>query len=437
MSVRRPITREQWSWAVYDAANSAYALCILAGFYPIFFSKFWTAGLAEDEAIFLQNLSVSAAGLTLALLAPFLGALAENWGGRKRLLAIVTVLGALAGSLLALPDEGDWPAAFAIYVVSTVCFYAAILFYDALLTTVATPVERHRLSGVGYACGYFGSVVLFLFCTFLVQQPQVFGLADESSGIRVAFILTGAWWMFFALPLFLIVKEPPRPRPPLTQAIAISLGSLKATALEIVRTPRVFWFLLAYWFYIDGVHTLITTATAFGEKLGLETGSLLAALIVVQVVGIFSAFFMGRAGDAFGPRKVIGAMLVVYLAVAWIASQLTPEPWDFLLFEMPPVYLMAALIGLAQGGVQVLSRSYYANIVPPDRAAAFFGFYNMLGRSAAILGPLVAGFVSRATGDIRNGIVSVGALFIIGLVLLIYTRRYDRTKGVLDATDPA
>lgn len=425
--------RPQWAWAIYDAANSAYALCILAGLYPILFVGYWGEGLSEAQATSYQTFSVSAAGFILAISAPFLGALAENWGGRKRLLAVATISGASATVLYAVPSEGDWPIVIPIYVLATVSFYSAILFYDSLLPTVAQADERHRLSGIGYACGYFGSVLLFIALTIgLIGNFEVFGLSSASAATRLGFVIVGLWWIILALPLFLSVKEPARPKPPMAQAIRASFAGLKATALQIWRTPRIFWFLLAYWFYIDGVHTLITTATGFGKSMGLDDQSLLLALIVVQVTGVFSAFGMGLAGARFGPRKVICVMLVLYIAVAVIASRLTTEPWDFLLFQMPPVYLMAMLIGVAQGGVQVLSRSYYANLVPPDEAAAFFGFYNMLGRSAAVLGPLIAGAVTLISGDPRTGIVSVGGLFIIGLGLLLYTYRVDATATPAD-----
>ncbi len=427
MSALPRIHRPQWAWAIYDAANSAYALCILAGLYPILFVGYWGDGLTEAQATSYQTFSVSAAGFVLAIAAPFLGALAENWGGRKRLLAVATLTGATATALYALPGKGDWPLVIPVYVLATFSFYSAILFYDSLLPTVAKPEERHRLSGIGYACGYFGSVLLFIVLTIgMISNHEVFGFGSASEATRVGFLIVGLWWFILALPLFLIVKEPDRPKTPIAQAIHASFAGLKATALQIWRTPRIFWFLLAYWFYIDGVHTLITTATGFGKSMGLDDQSLLLALIVVQVTGIFSAFGMGLAGAKFGPRKVIGVMLVLYIAVAVIASRLTTEPWDFLLFQMPPVYLMALLIGIAQGGVQVLSRSYYSNLVPPDQAAAFFGFYNMLGRSAAVVGPLLAGAVTLVSGDPRTGIVSVGGLFIIGLGLLLYTYRHDR-----------
>jgi UMF1 family MFS transporter len=425
----RKLTRPEWSWALYDTANSGYALCILAGFYPILFKDFWGQDLDDATQTRYFTTTVASAGLLVAILAPFLGSLAENWGGRKRMLMAVTTTGALAAALLALPGGGGWLQAGLTYVVATVSFYACILFYDALLPDVAKPGRRHIISGVGYAFGYGGSLLLFLFCSVMVSVPEWFGLPGSEAAMRVSFVLVALWWAAFALPMFLLFREPERPRPPLSRAVSSSLRSLARTAREIIATPRVFWFLLAYWFYIDGVHTLITTATNFGTQLGLGKQHLLGALVTVQLTGGFSAYFMGRAGQRFGPRLVISSLLVVYLGVAGLGANLRPEPWDIFGMAFHSVFLMAALIGLAQGGVQVLSRSYYANIVPPERSAAFFGFYNMLGRSAAILGPVLIGAVTEVTGNVRFGILSVGVLFLIGLVLLHIAGRRARAGG--------
>ncbi len=415
----RPERRRIVAWALYDWANSAFAVTIMAGFFPVFFKQYWSAGASATESTLHLGTANSIASLVVVILAPLLGSLADQGGAKKRLLLLFTLLGILATATLYSVGKGEWQSALALYVLATIGFSGGIVFYDALLVDVAAGRRLDFVSGLGYACGYLGGGLLFAFSVLLTLYPGWFGLPDAASAVRWSFLLVAGWWALFSIPLFLMVREPPAPSPGtgLLQSGRAALRQLGGTLRELRRMRVVALFLLSYWLYIDGVDTIIKMAVDYGMALGFDSGDLMLALLLTQFVGFPAALLFGLLGERIGAKRGIYIAIGVYFGVVIWASRME-SAWEF--------YALAVVIGLVQGGIQSLSRSFYARIIPADKAGEFFGFYNMLGRFAAIFGPLLMGWVGVLSGSPRLSILAVALLFALGLLLLLFV---DEEEG--------
>lgn len=399
------------AWALYDWANSAFATTVMAGFFPLFFKQYWNVGVDATVSTFRLGLANSAAGLLVALSAPLLGAIADQVGGRKRFLGLFLALGVVCtGALYGVPS-GGWVTAAVLYGAAVVGFSGANIFYDALLMEVASAERMDWVSALGYALGYLGGGVLFAFNVALTLWPAAFGLADAAAAVRVSFVSVAVWWALFSVPLFIRVRERGGAAGArVGQGLRQGLRQLAETCRAVRRLKVVFTFLIAYWLYIDGVDTIVRMAVDFGLSIGLDHKSLIAALLLVQFVGFPAALVFGRLGQAIGPKRGILLGLVVYLGVT---------VWGSVLDSAAEFYGLAVLIGLVQGGVQALSRSLFARMVPVSRSAEFFGFYNMLGKFAAVIGPLLMGWAGVITGSSRASILAVAVLFLAGGGLLL------------------
>jgi len=400
--------REKLSWALYDWGNSAFATTVMAGFFPVFFKEYWAKGLSATDSTFWLGLGNSAASTLMILLAPLVGALADQGGNKKRMLVLFAFLGALMTSSLFLVAAGLWPVALAFYALGIVGFSGSIVPYDALLVDVATPRELDRTSALGYALGYLGGGLLFALNVAMVMKPGLFGLADAGEAVRISFLMVGLWWAAFTVPLLLFVHER-NPAPPRDGVLRGALREIRDNLREVRRHRMAFLFLLAYWLYIDGVDTIVRMAVDYGLAIGFEPQDLLAALLVTQFVGFPAALAFGWIGDRMGPKSGIMIALGVYsLVVVWAWGM--QNRWEF--------YGLAVMIGLVQGGIQSLSRSLYARLIPAERSGVFFGVYNMLGKFAAVIGPLLVGVVGVVTGSSRAGILAILVLFVAGAVVL-------------------
>lgn len=407
-----------FAWALYDWANSAFATTVLAGFFPILFKEYWNAGVsAIDSTHRLGNLTAFAS-LIVAIMAPILGAIADRAGMRKRFLMMFTALGVVMTGALWWVEQGHWLAAAAVFAFAQIGFAGGLAFYDSLLIGVARRDKFDFVSGYGYALGYLGGGVLFAMNVWMVLDPARFGFADGTHAARFAFLTVAGWWTLFAIPLFLFVPEPgDAPALRFGPAVRAGFAQLKAT-LHRIRSLRAVWvFLLAYWFYIDGVDTIIRMAVDYGLSIGFKSTDLIAALLIVQFVGFPAAVAFGYLGERIGPKRGIFIALAVYACITLGAT---------MMHHVREFYVMAAIIGLVQGGVQALSRSYYARLIPPGESGEFFGFYNMLGKFAAVIGPAMMGLVTLWFGNPRIGILSILVLFIIGGVLLYFVEEPER-----------
>lgn len=396
--------RKVLSWAGYDWANSAFATTVMAGFFPLFFRDYWGAGTKQLTA------ANSLASLVVALLAPLLGAIADRGSAKKRFLLVFTALGVATTGGLYLVAQGDWPLAFALYVLAGIGFSGGLSFYDALLVEVAPEGGLDTVSALGYSLGYLGGGLLFTFNVVLFLWPSAFGLADGVEAVQVAFLSVALWWALFSLPLFLWVPEPGSGAAPgFGDAARAGWQQLWATFRHIRQLRPVFLFLLGYWFYIDGVDTIIRMAVDYGAAIGLDRKDLITALLLTQFVGFPAAIAYGALGNKLGTRKGIFLGLGVYIGVT-VWSFFMSQGWEF--------YAMAVVVGLVQGGVQALSRSYFATLIPAEKTGEFFGFYNMLGKTAAIVGPALMYVVTALTSSPRLSILSVIVLFVCGAALL-------------------
>jgi UMF1 family MFS transporter len=400
--------RARYSWAMYDWANSAFATTVLAGFFPIFFDKYWAAALPAGERTYWLGWASSLASVVVMVAAPVLGGVADRRGLKKRFLLVCTLLG--AGSTAALHEVAaqDWRMALALFTLASIGFFAGTSFYDSLIVAVATPADMDRTSALGYGLGYLGGGLLFALNVAMFQSPATFGLSGGPQAILLSFLMVGVWWVVFSLPLFRWVPEAP-------VAPAGSDWAELVDTLKLALTMKPVWlFLLAYWLYIDGVDTIIRMAVDFGIKLGFEPGALIKALLMVQFLGFPAAIAYGWLADRLGTRRMILVAIVAYAGVT---------VWGYTLQTERQFYLMAAAIATVQGGIQSLSRSYYARLIPAERSGQFFGFYNMLGKFAAVLGPVAVGYTAAAFPD--NQRVSILALlpfFVIGAALLMRVR---------------
>ncbi|MBV6418584.1 MAG: hypothetical protein CMLOHMNK_03492 [Steroidobacteraceae bacterium] len=404
---RKPVV----AWAMYDWANSAFATTVMAGFFPLFFKQYWNEGVAATESTFRLGATSAATSLIVALMAPVIGAIADKGGARIRLLALFTVLGAAMTAALVLVRQGDWQLAALLYGAASIGFWGGNQFYDSLLTDVAAGPEYDLVSGYGYALGYLGGGLLFAVNALMVSQPALFGIAGTAAAVKLSFLSVAVWWLLFALPAVLVVREA-RGAPPLPPRVAIAAGlaELRRTFGAVRESRPLLLFLLAYWFYIDGVNTIIKMAVDYGLALGFRQASLIQALLLVQFVGFPAALAFGWLGARIGARAGILVALAVYALVTLYAYRLDSEREFFVL---------AIVIGCVQGGVQSLSRSFYGRLVPAGKAGEFFGFYNMMGKAAAILGPMLAGSVALVSGDSRLAMLSIALLFVIGGGLLL------------------
>ncbi len=411
---RRPVV----SWALYDWANSAFATTVMAGFFPVFFKQYWNAGVPVTESTFRLGLTSGLASALVALLAPVLGAIADRSSSRVRMLMLFTVLGSASTAGLALVGQGQWIAAVALYVAASLGFWGGIVFNDSLLLHVAEPDEYDLVSGYGYALGYLGGGLLFAVNVAMTLKPASFGLADSAAAVRVSFVMVGLWWIVFALPLACWVHERESgPRVSALAAVRQGLLELRGTLLAIRGYRPIVWFLAAYWLYIDGVNTIIKMAVDYGLSLGFEASSLVAALLLTQFVAFPAALAFGWLGRKIGARRGIFVALAVYACITCYA---------YFIQDARDFYVLAVAVGLVQGGVQSLSRSYYGRLVPEGKSSEFFGFYNMMGKFAAVLGPLLTGIVARVTGDSRLSILSILVLFVAGGAMLVVAARAEQ-----------
>lgn len=412
--------RAVWSWAIYDWANSAFVTAVVAGFFPILFHDYWNPNV--DPALVTARLSLAnaLASLLVAVSAPVLGAIADRVGGKRRFLGVFMLIGVAATAGLSFTEAGAWLPALVLYVTAYIGLMGANIFYDALLVAVAREERWHFVSGLGFGLGYLGGGLLFAGSVFISLNPAAFGFADAASAAKFTFLLVAGWWLLFALPLFLFVREP-RTRAPLSLSAALDgFRRVGATLRRIRKFKWVVLFLLAYWVYIDAVDTVIVLAVSYGKSLGFASKDLILALLLVQFVGFPAAIAYGKLGERWGAKRGILLGLAVYIVIC-VWGALVTRPEEF--------YLIAVLIGLVQGGVQALSRSFYARLIPPEEAGEFFGFYNLLGKSATLIGPPLFGWFGLMFGNPRYSMVALILLFIIGAVLLMRVPEPERVSA--------
>ena len=399
------------SWALYDWANSAFATTVMAGFFPLFFKSFWAADLSPAESTAVIGTTNSLAGLLIVLLAPFLGAYSDLGKFKKKFLAFFALLGVLSTGYLYFIPQGDWVIAASLYALAVIGFSGGNIFYDSLIASVSKQDQRNKVSSLGFSLGYLGGGLLFVINVLMYLNPAWFGLSSQSEAILWSFVSVAVWWAVFSLPLFMSVEEKSNAEisKGLFKTITEAFKAVASTLREIKKHKRVAIFLIAYWLYIDGVDTIVRMAVAYGSDIGLDASSMITALLLTQFVGFPATLVFGIYADKIGFKKILTIGISIYILVTFYAYYMSTA-LEF--------YILAGTVGLVQGGVQAISRSFFSTIIPVNKEAQFFGFYNLVGKSAVFLGPVLVSWVALIFGNPRFGILSLLFLLVPGLILL-------------------
>jgi UMF1 family MFS transporter len=379
----------------------------MAGFFPIFFKNFWSQGTDAIVTTGRLGTAISVSSLLMALLSPTFGVVADLKGYKKRLCLIFMLVGVLACASMAFIPKGDWWHAILAYGLAMMAFNASSVFYDALLPFVAEKNELSYASALGYSFGYLGSGVLFTLNVAMYLYPSFFGLRDGVQAVQVSFLSVAVWWFLFSIPL---AKNVPEPETLISEhglwlLTLQSIKTLKSTLLKLTKERNLLMFVLAYWFYIDGVYTVMTMAVDFGISIGFQAKELIAALLITQFIGFPCAYYFGTIAEKWGSRGPIMFCLIVYSFTVVLATQMS-QVWHF--------YALAMVIGMAQGGVQSLSRSLFARMTPKEYSGEYFALFNVVGRFASIFGPLIVTLGVLLTGNSRMGMAGLVILFIVG-----------------------
>ena len=402
------------AWILYDVGNSAFVL-LVATLIPIFFNALAEeGGLSSVEYLAYWGYAASAVTIITAVLSPILGTLADTRGFKKPIFILCLVVGVAGCCAMGLAKT--WLPFLLIFVFAKVGFSGSLVFYDSMLSDVTTPDRMDVVSSRGYAWGYIGSCVPFVVCLALVLGSGAIGLS-QMTALNIALFITAAWWLAMTLPLLKTYRQLHYVEVE-KHAIRQSFARIGHTLRHLHEDKQVFWFLLAFFCYIDGVYTIIDMATAYGTALGLDTTGLLLALLVTQIVAFPSALIFGRLSAKYPSTTLIPVCIAAYAGIALFAFFLT-EQWQF--------WVLAFVVGMFQGGVQALSRSHFAKIIPPEKSGEYFGLFDICGKGASFLGTMIVSVGSQLTGSANVGVGSLIVLFIVGFVLF----RVSYKEGVI------
>ena len=419
--------RELRAWAMYDWANSAFQTTVITAVFPRFFADYAAAGMSSTDATQRFAWASTIAAVIVALLGPVLGAIADYRAAKKQMLAIALVIGVVATAMMALIGRGDWRYAATLFIIGNIAMAASLVFYDSLLPHLASREELDRVSTAGYAMGYVGGGILLIVNLVWILSPATFGLPDAAAAIKLSFVSVAIWWLFFSIPLFRRVPEPPAIAggAPAGHVLTIGFSLAWRTFRELRRYPNALLMLAAFLLYNDGIQTMIRMSSIYGAEAGIDANAQIAAFVMVQFVGIPFSFLFGSLADRIGAKPAIFLSLLVYTIVSVIGYFLS-QTWHF--------FVLAFLVGMVQGGSQALSRSLFARMIPKDRSSEYFGFFSVFEKFGQIFGPLVFAAAVTLTGSSRSAVISVILFFIAGAMVL---SRVDVTAGEAQAATTA
>lgn len=416
------MTTSERSWALYDWANSAYTIVIVTAILPLYFKTAATeAGIAASTSTAYWGYANSFSTLIVALLAPILGTIADFKGFKNRFFTFFSVLGIAFTLLLAVVPADQWLILLIVFVLTSIGFAGSNVFYDAFLVDVTTEERMNRISASGFAYGYIGSTIPFVISIAIIVLAQT-GTIPLSVTVasQIAFVITALWWGIFTIPMLKNVEQKyyvervPNP-------VKASFRKLLVTFKNIKVYRPLFLFLLAYFFYIDGVNTIIKMSTAYGSDLGIDSTTLLIVLFVTQVVAAPFTVLFGKLGTKYGDKQLIMVGICIYIFICCYA---------FFLDSALDFWILAMFVGMAQGGIQSLSRSYFGKLVPKESSNEFFGFYNIFGKFAAVAGPLLLGVTTHITGKTNYGVFTLVILFIVGAIILLRVPNTSETVSM-------
>jgi len=410
-SKKKIINKKVLSWAFYDWANSAFATTVMAGFFPIFFKSFWAGDLTGPESSAWLGTANSVSGLVIVCIAPFLGALADITNKKKLFLGLFAFLGIITTGSLFFIAQGMWVTAMMVYIFACIGFSGGNVFYDSLLINVSSDQNRNRVSALGYSLGYLGGGFLFVLNVAMYQSPEFFGIKSITEAVLFSFLSVSVWWGVFSIPIFRFVNEDPINKVEIkaSNLFIESLQRVISTFKDIRQYKTLSLFLLAYWLYMDGVDTIVRMALAYGADIGLDASDMILALIITQFVGFPATILYGILGDKLGLKLMLSVGIIGYIFVTIFSIFIT---------NISGFYFLATVIGLFQGGVQSISRTIFSQLIPPEKATEFFGFYNLVGKSAVVFGPILVGWIAYIFDNPDYGILSLLLLFIPGLLVL-------------------
>lgn len=398
------LTKEEKNWILYDVGNSAFTL-LIATIMPLYFNYLAEqAGLSSVDYLAYWGYAASVATLFVVFIGPVFGTLADTKGFKKPVFSVALAVGVAACVLMGFAKQ--WLVFLVIYVIAKTGYSASLIFYDSMLADVTTADRMDQVSSQGYAWGYIGSCVPFVVCLMIVLGAGKLGISMELA-MGISFFVTAAWWVLMTVPMLKTYRQKNYvERKP--HAFRESFARIGKTFLNVRKEKKIFLFLLAFFFYIDGVYTIIDMATAYGSALGLDSTGLLLALLVTQIVAFPCAILFGRLARRFCTEHLITVCVVAYIGIALFACVLRTQT---------QFWILAIFVGMFQGGIQALSRSYYAKIIPAEQSGEYFGLLDICGKGASFIGTAIVSVVSQLTGDINKGVAMIVVLFVVGVAL--------------------
>lgn len=398
------LTSLEKKWVLYDVGNSAFTMMV-STIFPIYFNYLaGNAGISDVDYLAYWGYATSVCTLLVAILGPTLGAIADTKNFKKTVFFVAMGVGVFGCILLGFLSSWIW--FLGIFVLAKTGYSASLIFYDAMLTDVTDPERMDAVSSHGYAWGYIGSCIPFILSLVLVLMYEKIGITMHMA-MTGAFFLNAVWWAVVTIPLLRNYRQKNYVAVP-SHSVKNSFKRLGQTFMDVHKEKKIFWYLLAFFFFIDGVYTIIEMATAYGSALGLDSTGLLLALLVTQIVAFPCALICAKLSGKYPTERLIGVCIVAYIGIALFAIQLDKQ-WEF--------WTLAVLVGMFQGAIQALARSYFAKIIPAEKSGEYFGIYDICGKGASFMGTTLVGIVAQVTGVANAGVAVIAVLFVIGYIL--------------------
>jgi len=412
IQVKKKFSKEIKAWISYDLGSSAFATTVLAAFFPIFYNQYWSSNI--DSVLSAQYLSwtLVISNLTLLFTAPLIGAITDISRSTKKLFVSMVMISIIGTGFLYTLQAGSWLYALIFFGIANYFFSASNVIYDKILVQISSPELFSKISGYGYAWGYFGGGFLFLINACMSLYPELFGLSSQADAIRWSFITVSVWWFIFLIPLAITYKELST-KVVENQVIKNSFKNLMNTFISISQYRNAFIFLIAFFLFIDGVHTVVALAATFALNLGLDSSSVIIALLMVQFIAFPSTLMWAYVGEKYSDKFVINFSILIYIVII-IYTLFLSSAMEF--------YILAAMVGFVQGGIQGSSRGLFAKLIPHDKAGEFFGLFNTFGKAGAFMGPALVGLFLALFESVRISLLPILVLFVLGLIVLYFVK---------------